>query len=73
MAKGKGEAKSMGKKSSDEEGRAKALNLAVDQIEKQFGKGAIMHLEGDNKIDVETTPTGSVSLDLALGGGHTKR
>ena len=72
MAKSKGEAKSMGKKSSDEEGRAKALNLAVDQIEKQFGKGAIMHLEGDNKIDVETTPTGSVSLDLALGGGIPK-
>jgi recombination protein RecA len=72
MAKSKGEAKSMGKKSSDEEGKAKALNLAVDQIEKQFGKGAIMHLEGDNKIDVETTPTGSVSLDLALGGGIPK-
>jgi recombination protein RecA len=72
MAKSKGEAKSMGKKSADQEGRAKALNLAVDQIEKQFGKGAIMHLEGDNKIDIETTPTGSVSLDLALGGGIPK-
>lgn len=56
----------------DEEGRKKALNLAVDQIEKQFGKGAIMHLEGDNKIDIETIPTGSISLDLALGGGIPK-
>lgn len=71
MAK-KGEAKTMAKKSEDSEGRKKALSLAVDQIEKQFGKGSIMHLEGDNKIDVETIPTGSVSLDLALGGGIPK-
>ncbi len=74
MAKSKSEPKEMGKRaaSGDEEGRAKALNLAVDQIEKQFGKGSIMHLEGDNKIDIETIPTGSVSLDLALGGGIPK-
>jgi len=74
MAKNKPEPKEMGKRASagDEEGRKKALNLAVDQIEKQFGKGAIMHLEGDNKIDIETTPTGSISLDIALGGGIPK-
>ena len=74
MAKNKNDPKEMGKRASsgDEEGRTKALNLAVDQIEKQFGKGAIMHLEGDNKIDIETTPTGSISLDLALGGGIPK-
>jgi recombination protein RecA len=72
MAKAKSDPKEMGKKANDEEGKLKALNLAVDQIEKQFGKGAIMHLEGDNKIDVETIPTGSVSLDLALGGGIPK-
>ncbi len=71
MAK-KSEPKTMGKKSEDSEGRKKALSLAVDQIEKQFGKGSIMHLEGDNKIEVETIPTGSVSLDLALGGGIPK-
>jgi recombination protein RecA len=74
MAKSKQDPKEMGKRASsgDEEGRQKALTLAVDQIEKQFGKGAIMHLEGDNKIDIETTPTGSISLDLALGGGIPK-
>lgn len=72
MAKSKGEPKSLAKKSEDAEGRSKALSLAVDQIEKQFGKGSIMHLDGDNKIDVETIPTGSVSLDLALGGGIPK-
>jgi recombination protein RecA len=73
MAKNK-EPKEMGKRASadDAEGRQKALSLAVDQIEKQFGKGSIMHLEGDNKIDIETIPTGSISLDLALGGGVPK-
>lgn len=71
MAK-KDESKTMGEKAIDEKGKLKALNLAMDQIEKQFGKGSIMHLEGDNKIDVETIPTGSVSLDLALGGGIPK-
>lgn len=72
MAKSKSDGKKMGEKASDSEGKAKALNLAVDQIEKQFGKGSIMHLEGDNKIDVEVIPTGSISLDLALGGGIPK-
>ncbi len=59
-------------KANNDEGKQKALSLAVDQIEKQFGKGSIMNLEGDNKIDVETIQTGSVSLDLALGGGIPK-
>ena len=57
---------------ADESGRAKALGLAMDQIEKQFGKGAIMHLDGQQKLDVETIPTGSLSLDIALGGGVPK-
>lgn len=51
------------------EGKNKALGLAVDQIEKQFGKGSIMRLGENHKIDVETIPTGSLSLDIALGGG----
>ncbi len=65
-------AKTMGERGKDEDGRQKALTLAMDQIEKQFGKGSIMHLEGDNRIDVETIPTGSLSLDIALGGGIPK-
>jgi len=65
-------AKKMADKAKDNSGKLKALDLAMDQIEKQFGKGSIMHLEGDNKINVETTPTGSISLDLALGGGVPK-
>ncbi len=71
MAKKK-DGKVMAEKSSDDSGKMKALGLAMEQIEKQFGKGSIMHLEGDNRIDVETIPTGSISLDLALGGGIPK-
>lgn len=55
-----------------ETGKAKALGLAMEQIEKQFGKGAIMHLSGGRAMDVETIPTGSLSLDIALGGGVPK-
>ena len=50
--------------------RSKALELAVQQIEKQFGKGAIMRLGGaSGSIPVEVTSTGSIGLDLALGVG----
>ncbi len=50
--------------------KLKALDAAIGQIEKQYGKGAIMKL-GDpaNSINVETIPTGSLSLDIALGLG----
>jgi recombination protein RecA len=55
------------------EGKTKALGLAMEQIEKQFGKGSIMKLgEGNVYAQVETIPTGSISLDLALGGGLPK-
>ena len=53
----------------DKAERRKAVDLAVAQIEKQFGLGSIMKLGEGHKIDVETIPTGSLSLDLALGGG----
>ncbi len=49
--------------------RLKAVDLAVSQIEKQFGSGSIMKLGEGHKIDVKTIPSGSLSLDLALGGG----
>ncbi len=54
--------------------RSKALELAVQQIEKQFGKGAIMRLGGaSGSIPVEVTSTGSIGLDLALGVGGVPR
>ncbi len=54
---------------ADKAGRLQAVDLAISQIEKQFGKGSIMKLGEGSKIEVETIPTGSLSLDLALGGG----
>jgi recombination protein RecA len=54
------------------EGKSKALGLALETIEKQFGKGSIMKLGESTHVNVETTPTGSLSLDLALGGGIPK-
>ncbi len=53
-------------------GKSKALGLALDQIEKQFGKGSIMKLGEGTNSNVECIPTGSISLDLALGGGLPK-
>src|SRR5579884_3036761 len=51
------------------DGKNKALGLALETIEKQFGKGAIMKLGEAHATAVETTSTGALSLDLALGGG----
>ena len=51
------------------DGKSKALDLAVEQIEKQFGKGSIMRLGAGSHANIETFPSGSVSLDIALGGG----
>ncbi len=53
--------------------KGKALDTALAQIEKQFGKGAVMRLGQDNGIQVECIPTGSLSLDLALGIGGLPR
>lgn len=53
-------------------GKSQALNLAIAQITKQFGDGSIMKLGDSQKINVELLPTGSLSLDLALGGGYPK-
>lgn len=58
--------------SGEAEGKTKALGLALETIEKQFGKGSIMKLGDAHKVNVETVPTGSLSLDIALGGGIPK-
>jgi recombination protein RecA len=52
--------------------RLEAVEMAVGQIEKQFGKGAIMRYGEASRVQVQTTPTGSISLDIALGGGVPK-
>lgn len=57
---------------SQASGKSQALQLAVDQIKKQFGQGSIMQLGDDHKIDVATFSSGSLGLDIALGGGIPK-
>ena len=52
--------------------KLKALGLAMDQITKQFGDGSIMKLGEAKKVDVELLPSGSLSLDIALGGGYPR-
>src|SRR5690242_6954166 len=53
--------------------RESALSRAVQQIEKQFGKGAVMRLDGDKPNNIDGIPTGSLSLDIALGGAGIPR
>src|SRR5512144_2637579 len=57
----------------DKQERAKAIEAALAQIDKQFGKGSIMRLGSRDKIDVPAIPTGSLSLDAALGVGGLPR
>ena len=68
----KKESKALAAKSTDADGRRAALDLAVSQISKQFGDGSIMKLGDAYKINVETIPSGTLSLDFALGGGYPK-
>ncbi len=49
--------------------KAKAIDIAVAQIEKQFGKGSIMKLGSKERVAVDVIPTGALSLDMALGIG----
>jgi recombination protein RecA len=52
--------------------RQKALNLVLSQIEKSFGKGAIMRLGDATRMRIETISSGAMTLDIALGGGLPK-
>lgn len=53
--------------------KKKAIELAMSQVEKQFGKGAIMKLGESTKMNVESVSTGSIELDIALGIGGVPR
>lgn len=61
------------KSESNNSGRDQALQAALDQIEKQFGAGSIMKLGEQTHLNIETIPTGSLSLDVALGAGGFPR
>ncbi len=58
---------------SNSEERSKALKLAIEKIEKDFGKGAIMKLGDKATVNVDAIPTGSLALDIALGIGGVPR
>ncbi|MBO4243054.1 MAG: hypothetical protein J5883_07235, partial [Clostridiales bacterium] len=64
---GKGGVQSVPAGNSDE--RKKALEAAMAQIEKQFGKGSVMRMGDQDVVEIETIPTGSIALDIALGVG----
>ena len=53
--------------------KREALEMALNQIERQFGKGSIMKLGEQSKLNVEVIPTGSIALDAALGVGGVPR
>ncbi|MBW1806132.1 MAG: DNA recombination/repair protein RecA, partial [Deltaproteobacteria bacterium] len=53
--------------------RDKAVEQAISQIEKQFGRGSIMKMSDDKIMDIPSIPTGSLTLDLALGIGGVPR
>ncbi|OGC81425.1 MAG: recombinase RecA [Candidatus Abawacabacteria bacterium RBG_16_42_10] len=52
--------------------KKRAIELAMSQIEKQFGKGSIMTMSDVNRVNVEMISTGCLSLDIAMGGGMPK-
>jgi len=61
-------------KTADKDSREKALELALSQIEKQFGKGSVMRLrEGEKPVPIEAISSGCLALDLALGIGGIPR
>ena len=61
------------KKTADSPDKQKALDAALSQIERAFGKGSIMRLGQDQAVEIEALPTGSLGLDIALGIGGLPR
>ena len=59
--------------SFDNPDKRKAIEAALGQIEKQFGKGSVMKLGDVGTLNVEAIPTGALSLDIALGIGGIPR
>lgn len=65
--------KTTSKTKTEKDMKAKAVAIALEQIEKQYGKGSIMKMGGKGKVDVDVIPTGALSLDIALGVGGIPR
>ncbi|HET6622333.1 MAG TPA: recombinase RecA [Candidatus Saccharimonadales bacterium] len=64
--------KTAAKNDAAKDGKSQALGLALEHITKAYGDGSIMKLGDAGKVNVATTPSGALSLDLALGGGYPK-
>src|SRR5512146_458133 len=62
----------MATKNTEVSEKQKARALVLNQIERNFGKGSIMRLGEASRMQIETIPTGALTLDLALGGGLPK-
>ena len=73
MAKSKNSTKGSVTAVSDLDERKKALDAAMAQIEKQFGQGSVMRLGDKGVMEIETVPTGALTLDVALGVGGMPR
>ena len=73
MAKGKNAGKGSVSQVQDKDERRKALDAAMAQIEKQFGQGAVMRLGDKAQVEIDTIPTGALTLDIALGIGGLPR
>ena len=73
MAKSKNAAKGSVAQVKDKDERRKALDAAMAQIEKQFGQGAVMRLGDKSQVEIDTIPTGALTLDIALGIGGLPR
>jgi len=74
MARSSNPAKTMGDASADSAGKLEAVKLAMEQIEKQYGRGSIMRFgEVGTKLDISVISTGCLPLDLALGVGGVPR
>ena len=61
------------RRDSSKEDKLKALDAAISQIEKQYGKGSVMKLGEFKAMEIEAIPTGALSLDIALGIGGVPR
>ena len=73
MAKSKNSGKGSVAQVQDKDERRKALDAAMAQIEKQFGQGAVMRLGDKSQVEIDTIPTGALTLDIALGIGGLPR
>jgi recombination protein RecA len=60
-------------KKSEPTGKETALHRVIEQIEKEYGQGAIMQMDEHHYARIEGIPTGSISLDIALGGAGVPR